>query len=31
VARRPGVHAIEDPAQVVQAVERLNAMDALVE
>jgi DNA processing protein len=31
VARRPGVHVIEDPAQVVQAVERLNAMDALVE
>ena len=31
LARRPGVHVVDDPAQVVQTIERLNAMDALVE
>jgi DNA processing protein len=31
VAQRPGVHVIDDPAQVMQTVERLNAMDELVE
>ncbi len=31
VAERPGVHVIDDPAQVTETVERLNAMDELVE
>jgi DNA processing protein len=31
VAQRPGVHVIDEPAQVMQTVERLNATDALVE
>jgi len=31
VARRPGVHVIDDPEQLMKTVERLNAMDALVE
>jgi DNA processing protein len=31
VAQRPGVHVIDEAAQVVQTVERLNATDALVE
>jgi DNA processing protein len=31
VAQRPGVHVIDEAAQVMQAVERLNATDALVE
>ena len=31
IAKRPGVHVIDEPAQVMQVVERLNAMDALVE
>ena len=31
VAQRPGVHVIDEPAQVMETVERLNAMDALVE
>ena len=31
VARRPGVHVIDEAAQVMQTVERLNATDALVE
>ncbi len=30
-AQRPGVHVIDEPAQIVQTVERLNALDALVE
>jgi DNA processing protein len=31
VAQRPGVHVVDDPAQVMETVERLNAMDELVE
>lgn len=31
VAQRPGVHVIDEAAQVMQTVERLNATDALVE
>jgi DNA processing protein len=31
VAQRPGVQVIDDPAQVTETVERLNAMDELVE
>jgi DNA processing protein len=31
VAQRPGVHVIDDPAQVMETLERLNAMDELVE
>jgi DNA processing protein len=31
LAQRPGVHVIDDPAQVVDMVARLNAMDELVE
>lgn len=31
VARRPGVHVIDDAEQLMSTVERLNAMDALVE
>jgi DNA processing protein len=31
VAQRPGVHVIDDPAQVMETVERLNALDELVE
>jgi DNA processing protein len=31
VAQRPGVHVIDEAAQVMQAVERLNATDAVVE
>ena len=31
VAQRPGVHVIDEAAQIMQTVERLNATDALVE
>lgn len=31
LARRPGVHVIDDPSQIMQTVERLNATDTLVE
>jgi DNA processing protein len=31
VAQRPGVHVIDEPAQVVETLERLDPMDALVE
>jgi DNA processing protein len=31
LAQRPGVYVIDEPAQVMQTVERLDAMDALVE
>jgi DNA processing protein len=31
VAQRPGVHVIDEPAQVIETLERLDPMDALVE
>lgn len=31
LAARPGVHVVEEPAQIVETVERLNATDLLVE
>jgi DNA processing protein len=31
IAQRPGVHVIDEPAQIMRTVERLNATDALVE
>ncbi|MFZ1993389.1 MAG: DNA-processing protein DprA [Solirubrobacteraceae bacterium] len=31
IAQRPGVHVIDEPAQIMQTVQRLNATDALVE